>query len=163
MALVTVESQEDFGDVTLLKLARELAMEIHSVEEILKRHKIDEDQWAEIQKNQTFLRYLESAAQAWQSATNTHERVKLKAAAAVEEWMPQLFADIHKDKESLSAKIEGGKLLARLAGMGLDRANIGEGSGETFKVTINLGASDQIQITKDVTPKVIDGEATETK
>lgn len=160
MGGVTITSPVGIDEVTCLKLAREIAMDLHELPQILDRYKISEEDWQELRAHPAFLRYLDSEVAAWQAATNTHERVKLKAAAAVEEWIPELFSRMHVAGESLSAKIEGGKLLARLAGMGLTNANV-EGGGEKFQVTINLGADQQIKIEKDVTPKVIDGEVVE--
>ncbi|MGZ5095546.1 MAG: hypothetical protein ACXWCH_30895 [Burkholderiales bacterium] len=88
---------------------------------------------------------------------NTPERVKVKAAAMLEEWLPELNNRLHDGDESLTAKIEGGKMLTKLAGMD-GRADVAVG-GERFTFTINLGAAAApITIEKDVTPKVIDHE-----
>jgi hypothetical protein len=35
---------------------------------------------------------------------------------------------------------------------------VGEGGGDRFSVTINLGNSEQISISKEVTAKVVEGE-----
>lgn len=150
-----------FSDVTLVKLARELAMDIHSVEDILKAHQIEPKQWEYIQDMPRFQRLVETESAQWNGALNTHERVKIKAAALVEEWLPELNERMHDRGENLNAKIEAGKLAARLAGMGLERASIGDGSGEKFSVTINLGADAQLTFEKQMSSKVIDGEAVE--
>lgn len=149
-----------FTDATFLKLAREIAMGIHSIETILVSNKIDLDTWQTIRTNERFQTYLVSENANWQSALNTHERVKLKSAAMLEEWLPELYQRMEDPKESLNAKIEAGKLVARLAGMGLTNANVGE-VGEKISVTINLGSDNQLTFEKTLPSKVIDGEVTE--
>lgn len=144
-------------EVLLLKLAREIAMDIHELDDILKRYSIDAETWAQIQINNAFKNYLISEVEAWNTALNTHERVRVKSAAMIEEWLPELNNRIHDQKENLTAKIEAGKLVARLADMGLAKAGFEGGGGERFSVTINLGASEKLTFSKDVTPKVIEG------
>lgn len=154
---VNTELSASNNDVMMLKIAREIAMDIQSVEDILKNHEINEDQWEEIQQNPRFKGYLRGAVEEWQSATNTAERVKLKSMAFVEEALPEFFARAHDPKEPLAAKTEVLKTIAKFAGVG---GNVdGAVSGEKLTVTINLGSDNQLRIERDVTPQVIDGEA----
>jgi hypothetical protein len=141
----------------MLKLAREIAMDIQSIEDILKHHQVTGSQWEEIQQNPRFNSYLRGAVEEWQSATNTAERVKLKSMAFVEEALPEFFARAHDPKEPLAAKTEVLKTIAKFAGVG--GSVEGALSGEKMIVTINLGADNQLRIERDVTPQVIDGEA----
>lgn len=145
------------SDVTMLKLVREIAMDIQPIDDILKTHGIGSDEWEEIQENPHFTQYLRNAMEEWQSATNTAERVKLKSMAFVEEALPEFFARAHDPKEPLAAKTEVLKTIAKFAGVGgtVD----GAVAGERMVVTINLGADNQLRIERDVTPRVIDGEA----
>lgn len=139
-----------FNDVILLKLAREIAMDIQPLPNILKTHDVDEAQWEMISQNTSFQRYLRAALEEWQSATNTAERVRLKSLSFVEEALPEFFARAHDPKESLAAKTEVLKTVAKFAGVG---GNVeGAVSGEKLTVTINLGADNQLRIEKDVTP-----------
>lgn len=141
----------------MLKLVREIAMDIQPIDDILKTHGIGSDEWEEIQENPHFTQYLRNAMEEWQSATNTAERVKLKSMAFVEEALPEFFARAHDPKEPLAAKTEVLKTIAKFAGVGgtVD----GAVAGERMVVTINLGADNQLRIERDVTPQVIDGEA----
>lgn len=148
------------SDVTLVKLARELAMDIHPLNDVLKAHQIDLKTWEYIAEMPRFQALLETESAQWNGALNTHERVKIKAAALVEEWLPELNERMHDRSESLNSKIEAGKLAARLAGMGLTGAGV-SGGGEGLKVTINLGADAQLTFEKPLPPKIIDGEAEE--
>jgi hypothetical protein len=144
-------------DATLVKLAREIAMDIHPLETILKQYSVSAEDWVILQENPRFKNLLASEVETWHSAMNTTERVKAKSAALIEEWLPELNNRLHDKEESLNAKIEGGKMLTKLAGMD-GRADVAVG-GERFTFTINLGAAAApITIEKDVTPKVIEHE-----
>ena len=140
-----------FNDVTLLRLAREIAMDLRPIEEILELHGIGGDAWERISALPAFQTYLQRSVEEWQSATNTSERVRLKSMAFVEEALPEFFARAHDAKEGLSAKVEVLKTVARFAGVG---ASVdGSIAGERLSVTINLGADQQLKIEKDITPR----------
>jgi hypothetical protein len=145
-------------ELLLIKLAREIAFDHHDIETILKTYQIDLETWDEIKGNASFRKLLEAEIVAWQSATNTNERTSLKAAALVEEWLPEANSILHDRNAPLSGKVELGKLLARIAGMGLTGAGVEGGGAEKFSITINLGNDDKLKFDKVLPPKVIDGE-----
>jgi hypothetical protein len=155
-----MQSSPGFNDVTLLKLAREIAMDIRPLEDLLASLEISAENWGIIQSLPTFQTYLRGAVEEWQSATNTQERVRLKSLSFVEEALPEFFARAHDPKESLAAKTEVLKAVAKFAGVGgMADAAV---SGEKLTVTINLGADNQLKIERDVTPRgndYIEGEA----
>ena len=142
----------------LVQIAREIAINHKDVDDILKDHSITQEEWDELRESQEFARLLEGEIVAWQSATNTHERTKLKAAALIELWLEEANARLYDGKETLSAKTELAKLIARIAEMGAS-TSAGAELGGKFSVTINLGAAQQIKIERELPPKVIDGEA----
>ena len=146
-----------FNDVILVKLAREIAMNIHPLEDILKAHLIEPNQWENIQEMARFQSLLETESAQWNGALNTQERVKLKAAAMIEEWLPEANQRMHDRGESLSAKTELGKLVRDLAGFAKGGIGI-EGGGERFSVTINLGADASLKFEKELPPVIIDAE-----
>ena len=152
------ERTNKFNDLTLVQLAREIAMNIQSIETILETHQIDTDTWDKIKITPRFTTLLETETAAWNSAINTHERVKLKSAALVEDWLPEAYARMNDTTENLNAKTELAKLVARLAGMGLNNASIADGSGERFSVTINLGNDAKLKFEKELPMKVVEGE-----
>jgi hypothetical protein len=154
-ALVTTESE--ISELELLKLAREIAMDIRPLDEILNTHNITKDQFERIAALPRFQLYLESEASAWHGSLNTHERVKLKAAAMLEEWLPELNMRMHDRSENLNAKIEAGKLARDLAGFAKNGVGV-EGMGEKFSVTINLGQDSKLTFEKQLPPIVIDAE-----
>jgi hypothetical protein len=147
-------------DVTLVKLAREIALDIFPLDEILNRYEIMSDRWETLKDDPVFTRLLSQEVLAWNSATNTEERVKLKAAAMIEDFLPEAHAKLHSTSDLLSAKVELFKTIARLAGMGLSNAAIDGAGGEKFSITINLGADAKLNFEK-VTPKVIDATPVE--
>jgi hypothetical protein len=149
----TINTNEDIG---LVKLAREIAINHFPIETILKTYQISDETWEEIQKNPRFQALLKQEIEDWHGALNTHERVKLKTAAMIEEYLPEGNVRLHDHNETLNSKVELLKLLARIAGMGLTNAEGAGGSGEKFSVTINLGADQKLTFEKQVTPKVIE-------
>lgn len=148
--------EPSFNDVTLLKLAREIAMDMRTTEEILEAHGVTSDQWALIGEMPLFQNYLRQCVEEWHSAVNTQERVKLKSMAFVEEALPEFYARAHDPNESLNAKVEVLKAVARFAGVG--GSVDGSVNGERLSVTINLGADHQLKIEKDITPQFIEGD-----
>lgn len=159
MAELPVLTQH-LNDVTFIKLAREVAMGIAPMETILEQNKIDQNTWETIQKHPRFQQLLETESSTWGSALNTQERVKVKSAALLEEWLPELYTRMNDPGENLNSKIEAGKLVSRLAGLGVSSAQIAD-VAERFSVTINLGADNQLKFEKHLEPRVIDGEAVE--
>lgn len=148
-------------ELVFLKLAREIAMAVNPVEEILEAHKVTARAWSRIQRNPTFLRLLETETATWNSALNTNDRTKLKAAAILEQWLPEAYARMHDNSENLTAKTEVAKLVARVAGIGATGANVEGGVGEKFTVTINMGAAEPVRIEKQIEPKTIDAAPVE--
>ncbi len=143
-------------DIVLIKLAREIAINHFPVETILKAHQISPETWISIQQLPRFKDLLAAEIKDWNGALNTHERTKLKAAAMVEEYLPEGNSRLHDNRETLPAKVELLKLLTRIAGMGLTGAELNGFGGEKFSVTINLGADSKLKFEKEVTHQVID-------
>lgn len=148
-------------EVTLVKLAREIAMDIHPIETILENYKISPAQWEKISTNPYFTRVLTAEIANWNAAINTQERVKVKAAAMVEEWLPEAHTRLHDPAEVLSSKTELAKLVARLADIGVNGVGVNGAGGERFSVTINMGADASLKFEKTVTPQVIEATPVE--
>jgi hypothetical protein len=156
-----VTSAPSVSDSNLVKLAREIAMDIQDLETILKQYSISDETWASLQRNQHFIRLLSSQVEEWNGALNTHERVRAKSAAMLEEWLPELNNRMHDRDIAFPAKIEAGKMLGRMAGIGVAAGESGPG-GERFTVTINLGEDSKlITFDKQLPAKVIDHDPTE--
>ena len=138
----------------IIQLAREIAINHLTTDQIQELYKITPEQWMIIQRSPRFQKILEGELLAWQGATNTAERTKLKAGAMVEEWLPEANKRLHDPNEALTAKTELAKLVSRIAGLEAKETN-GPGNGG-FSVTINLGDR-PIQIDKPLPPRVIEG------
>jgi hypothetical protein len=152
-----VEQNTSYNHLTIVRLAREIAMDIRGIDEILEIQGVSKDNFEKIRATKEFERVLQNEVEAWNSATNTAERVRLKSLSFVEESLADFYSDAVNKNESLSARTEVLKTVARFAGIGGSGVD-GAINGEKFFVTINLGADKTLKIEKDVTPKVIDAE-----
>lgn len=141
-------------ETLLLRLAREIATDLNDIETILKAHQLTSKQWDAIKDDARFQTLLKSEMEAWSAASNTPERVKLKSAMLVEEWLPEANKLAHDSSQTLTAKVELMKLLKSLAGLGIDRADIT--ASERVSITINLGSDHKLKFEKQLPPKVID-------
>lgn len=155
-----IEKRAGFHDIMLLKLAREIAMDIRPLEDILETHQITPEKWENIKENPHFQAVLRGAIEDWQAAGNTAERVKLKSLAFVEEALPEFYARAHDPKEPLNAKIEVLKTVSKFAGVGVSQFDA-SAPGERFSVTINLGADHSLKIEKSLPQQVIEHEGGE--
>jgi hypothetical protein len=135
-----------FEDHTLfVQVAREIAMDVHELPKILEIYGITQERWEKIQNNKAFQELLSSEIATWQGSLNTSERVKLKCGAAIEAWLEELYKRIHDPREALNSKIEGGKLLAKLAGYGVSDANIRDET-QRFQLQIVINPSSKVEI-----------------
>jgi len=146
-----------FDELTIVKLAREIAMDLRPIEDIVESLGISSPNWDAIQALPLFQDRVRTATEEWQSGMNTSERVRMKSLAFVEEALPEFFARAHDPKEGLAAKTEVLKTISKFAGIGGSVDSVG--SGERMVVTINLGADHQLKVEKNVTPQVIEGQA----
>lgn len=141
----------------LVALAREIAMDMKQLPEILKELSITPEQFLVIKSSTHFKSVLEQEIATWNSALNTQERVKLKSQAMIEMSLEEFYSRMHDSKEPLSAKVELLKTLAKIGGV--DTTKQEQTAGERFLVNINLGADHKLTIDKPkVTSQVIEGE-----
>jgi len=122
--------------VDFAALAREIAMDIFPLTQVLELHRLDDAEWSRISTNPKFVAMLDSMVRDWQSASNTRERVRIKAATGLEAVMETYIADILDPGIPLTQRVEAGKFLARLGE--LDSQGMGE-IGEKFSITLNIG------------------------
>jgi len=130
------------ADLRLLRVARELAVGIRPLDEILELHEIDPDDWEAFKSTPQFTKLLSEEIAAWESASNTRERVRLKSLAFLEEALPEYFGRAHDRREPLSAKIELLKAIAKIAG--IDGGPKDADPGQKFSVVINLGSTGKL-------------------
>ena len=143
------------SDIDVVRLAREIAMDIQPLNKILEQYAISNETWSELQRNSRFRMILACEAEAWSTAMNVHERVKVKSAAMLEEFLPELYARMNDREQAFPAVIEAGKMLAKMAGIGNERGDATAAIGERFVINISMGPQvAPVEFTKDVTPQV---------
>lgn len=148
-----------YDDMKLVKLAREIARGIKPIPDILSDNGLTQPDFEDIQTLPHFNKMLASEIAAWGSAENTADRVKLKAGAMIEEFLPELYARLNDRSEPLMAKIKAVEVASKLAGYGeRDIASVGS-PGDRVQVIINLGSDTKLQYDKRLPPKVIEHEA----
>ena len=137
----------------LASLAREVAMDIKTFDSVLLTYKLSNAQYEYLKEyNDFFKAALHSCAIEWHSALTTPERIKIEAAAALEDAMPQLSARMVNAAEGLPGVTEVAKLFAKIAGVG-ERETGQSAPGERFTISINLGGDEKLVVSsKDVTP-----------
>jgi len=146
----TVGRSELFA-VNFAALAREIAMDVLPLDQILRLHELSDDDWVKVQQNPSFQAMLADLVKSWNSAGNTRERVKIKAASALEAQLEVYVADISDLSIPLAQRVEAGKFLARLGELD---GNLGTAPGQAFAITLNIGA---VHREVEVRPKLIEG------
>lgn len=146
------------GDLLMARLARSIAQDIQELHQILNVNNVTPEQWAIIEKHPRFQKYLQEAILDWNAAENAPERVKIKAAASIEEWLPEAFAQMHNQDAPLLHRNDLAKLMAKLGGMDKSGVDVAGGGGERFHVTINLGGDAKLEYEKTLPSKVIEHE-----
>lgn len=149
------------GDLLMLRIARSIAQDISELDKILATNGVTHEQWAIIERHPRFQKYLQASIIDWNAAENTPERVKVKSAAMVEEWLPEAFRQMHSPEAPLLHRNDLAKLVARLGGMEKSGSVAGEVGGERFHVTINLGADAKLNFDKTVPMKTINHDEDE--
>lgn len=121
----------------LARLAREIAMDILPLHDVLEMHKLDFETWEKIQKDPRFDAMLSSMIVDWGSANNVKRRVQVKAATGFEALMEGFIEEARRPDVPLVQKIELGKLLVRIGELEADKT-IGGGGGQVL-IQINMG------------------------
>lgn len=142
-------------DTLMRRVARELAMDLYPLDQILENCKIDRREFDKWKDNPRFLAYLSQFKEEWSAASNAHERAKIKASIVMEEFMQEAYTSLHSNKFPLNHRVELGKLVAKIAGMGEPKVAAGGGVGSGFSLSINIGSHEKVTISQQPA-KVID-------
>lgn len=154
--LPTLPPAEMFA-IEFATLAREIAMDIFELPDILRMHRVTDEEWERISTHPKFTQMLGEMIRDWNGASNTKERVRVKAATGLESVLENYIREINDADIPLTQRVEAGKFLARLGE--LDGQVIGGGQAGGG-VTINISTTPSmppLQLTVEQTP-VIDGE-----
>jgi len=130
---------KDPGETEMAKLAREMVMGIRNYKVIFADFGIDEADYYEIAKNDTYKRIKDHFTLEWNATTSTADRIRLQGQAGTEVLMPIAIQRALQPTEPLANVIETMKMVAKIAGIGDVKANP-QSAAERFVITINLGA-----------------------
>ena len=125
-----------FSPVDFAALAREIAMDIFPLAQILELHRLDDAEWLRISENTRF----QSMLEAW-CASGTAPPTPGSGCASRRQpgwracWKPISTKSPTQDIP-LTQRVEAGKFLARLGELD---GNISGELGEKFSITLNIG------------------------
>jgi hypothetical protein len=149
MTATAADDQYTAYAVDFATLAREIAQDIFTVDQIVALHRLSDNEWMQIQQHPKFQSMLAEMQRDWNSAGNTRERVRIKAATGLETTLEVFINEINNAQIPLSQRVEAGKFLARLGELGEHAPGVGLGG------TINI----QIITGKDHIPVEISARA----
>lgn len=133
------QSQSEVFAIEFAQLAREIAMDIFPVHDIVRLHQLTEEEWARIQRSPKFNQMVADMAAEWNSAGNTRERVRIKAATGLEAMLEIYIREIGDPSIPLNQRVEAGKFLARVGELDNAQQILGGGGGAGFHITLNIG------------------------
>lgn len=152
-----------YDEMRIIKLARHIAQGLKDLGDILYEHGVEPDEYEAIKELPIYKRALESEVNAWKSAGNTLERISLKSAMMIEEFLPEMYARLNDSKEPLIGKMKAVEVAAKLAkapGFNGPEAQQQINPGDRVHVIINLGADTKAEYIKTLPGKVIDNVPT---
>ena len=134
--MTTAQAPAELFAVDFAALAREIAMDIFPIDQILELHQLSDLDWQRIQDNPKFQSTLKQLVGEWNATTSTRDRVKIKAATGLESVLEVYIRDINDGSIPLAQRVEAGKFLARLGE--LDGQLVGSAGGG-FSIVLNIG------------------------
>lgn len=149
--------QEEVFAVDLATLAREIAMDLFPLAQIIELHRLTNDEWERIQATPKFQQMLSELITEWNATGSTGERVKMKSATGLESILEIYIRDIADPTIPLAQRVEAGKFLARLGELDGQRGNLGGGGGQ-FNIVLNIGETMRrmaVERTIEVTPELV--------
>ena len=148
------EAAAEHFAVNLAALAREIAMDIFDLDKILEIHKLSFAEWERIAAMPRFQSMLADMLLEWRTATNTKERLRVRAQTGIETHLDQLINELSDPSIPLTQRVEAYKFLARLGE--LDGQIQGGSGGTGFHINLNIGElTKQVRVLQGPT---IDGE-----
>ena len=133
MSLLTFDDE-----ARLRELTAGLAKGVEDPELLIARLGFTPAEYEELSQTRTFKNILNQAMSEWEGAGNTHKRIKLKAAINIEQALPSFYHAMVDTTEPLSSRVKAFEAVARVGGLGNPEL-VPQGSGQFFKLEINLG------------------------
>ncbi len=151
-SLPATVSLPELTPAELVKLAREIVMDIKDASVVLGHYNLTQVQYDWLKENHAFFKQaLHVSTIEWNSALTTPERIKLESAAILEDALPRLGARMVNQAEALPGVVEAAKLFAKIAGLG-EKEAADRAPGEKFTISINLGGDDKLIYKSKETP-----------
>lgn len=141
------------AEINLRKLARELAMRILPLEDILTLHQISGDDLERLESWPSFMRMLAEETEVWQSALNTKQRVEIKTWSMLEEALPAINTYIHSPDFNDNAKVALIGVMQKQVGIGVKENSTAGTAGEKISITINTG-SQELKLERELNPVI---------
>jgi hypothetical protein len=142
----------------LTRIARELATEQYTLEQILQRYQLEQDYYdTQIAPNPFFQLVLADYTKEWHSPKTTKERLSFYAGLALEEHLAGIAERMGSRASELSDVVATAKLFKELAGIAPPVA-ASANPGERFSININFGHH---KVALETTP-VVEVETTPT-
>lgn len=162
------DEQPELSELTVFRLAREIARDLSDVSAICEQYKITDEQYQRCLHSPIFQRRLEEELDIWNASTPLAavERIKVKAGAMIEEALPEVYQMLHDKDQPMAAKIRALEWASKMAGIG-ETVSLGalppgvaSGSGPGLQFNIFIGGQKQTFQQQDVQPVVVEGEVT---
>ena len=145
MSILSVDDER-----RLRELANGVAKDIEDIDKLLERVGFTRDDYNELCETRVFKDMLTQATSEWEGASNTHKRIKLKAALNIEAALHHFYHAMVKETEPLSSRVKAFEAVARVGGLGNPEL-LPAGGGQFFKLEINLGEG-KAPLVIDATP-----------
>lgn len=140
-------------ETSLRKLAREIAMGILPLENILTLHGLTSDEFTNLQDWPAFIKMLAEETEIWQSALNTKQRVEIKTWSMLEEALPAINTYIHSPDFNDNAKVALIGVMQKQVGIGVKENSTAGTAGEKISITINTG-SQELKLERELNPVI---------
>lgn len=147
-----------YDDVKLVKLARGIAMGMKDLPDILFANDLTQREFEEVSTLPHFNRILEAELRSWANIDNAEDRVRVKSASLIEEFLPELYARLNDREENLMGKVKALELASKWARLGQTETPQQGHHGDRVQVIINLGADNKLVYDKQLPPQVIEHE-----
>lgn len=153
---------ENVTPETIARLARDVAMNIHELNEILPTYGLDEAQFNRIAGTAFYQQLWRNYLIEWNSPLSAEKRIKLGAQSLLEAAMPGLGAGMCNIRQPLKERVDAAKLFARLGDVDGDRKS-NASDAEKFVINISFGKNNRVNVVTELAPKppeplVIDAE-----
>lgn len=141
--------------VNVTALATELAVKLLPTEDILKQFGLTAEQLRDMLRDQQFRQMISQIRADWNAATNSKERVRLKAALSVEENLLTMHQIVNNTDLHPGARIDAFKQLKELADVA-PKTNVAEGTKFTLNIALQGQPAEKVVI--DAQPQIPEGD-----